>query len=106
MKIGVMSATRNDNRRQRTQVLRLRPAGCPAALSHQGWYERHRNRARVKVVKNKSLHLREAQFDILYNEGISRLGDLIDTAVDQNIIAKSGSWFSYKEDRIGRDGMP
>ena len=61
------------------------------------------NRTRVKVVKNKvAPPFKEAQFDILYNEGISRLGDLIDTAVDQNVIAKSGSWFSYKEDRIGQ----
>jgi recombination protein RecA len=61
------------------------------------------NRTRVKVVKNKvAPPFKEAQFDILYNEGISRLGDLVDTAVEANIVVKSGSWFSYKEERIGQ----
>jgi recombination protein RecA len=61
------------------------------------------NRTRVKVVKNKvAPPFKEAQFDILYNEGISKLGDLVDTAVEQNVVAKSGSWFSYKEERIGQ----
>ena len=61
------------------------------------------NRTRVKVVKNKvAPPFKEAQFDILYNEGISKLGDLIDTAVEFNVIVKSGSWFSYKDERIGQ----
>ena len=61
------------------------------------------NRTRVKVVKNKvAPPFKEATFDILYNEGISKLNDLIDTAVEQNIVAKSGSWFSYNEERIGQ----
>jgi recombination protein RecA len=61
------------------------------------------NRVKVKVVKNKvAPPFREAQFDILYNEGISRLGDLIDIAVDQNVITKSGSWFAYGPERIGQ----
>jgi len=61
------------------------------------------NRVKVKVVKNKvAPPFKETQFDILYNEGISRLGDLIDTAVDRGIIAKSGSWFAYGSERIGQ----
>ncbi len=61
------------------------------------------NRTRVKVVKNKvAPPFKEALFDILYNEGISRIGDLIDAAVEQNVIEKSGSWFSYKGDRLGQ----
>jgi len=61
------------------------------------------NRTKVKVVKNKvAPPFKEVQFDILYNEGISKLGDLIDVAVEKNIITKSGSWFSYKDERIGQ----
>ena len=61
------------------------------------------NRVRVKVVKNKvAPPFKEAHFDILYDEGISRFGDLIDIAVEHNIIAKSGSWFAYKDERIGQ----
>jgi recombination protein RecA len=61
------------------------------------------NRARVKVVKNKvAPPFKEAEVDIIYNEGVSKIGDLIDTAVNHNIIAKSGSWFSYKDERIGQ----
>jgi recombination protein RecA len=61
------------------------------------------NRTRVKVVKNKvAAPFREAEFDIIYGEGISKEGDLIDLGVAQNVIEKSGSWFSYKGERIGQ----
>jgi recombination protein RecA len=61
------------------------------------------NRTKVKIVKNKlASPFREAEFDIIYGEGISKEGDLIDLGVAQNVIEKSGSWFSYKGDRIGQ----
>ena len=61
------------------------------------------NRTRVKVVKNKvAAPFREAEFDILYNEGISREGELIDIAVERNVVQKSGTWMSFGEERIGQ----
>lgn len=61
------------------------------------------NRTKIKVVKNKMAPpFKEAEFDIIYGEGISRVGDLLDLATEQNIVEKSGSWYSYNGERIGQ----
>jgi recombination protein RecA len=61
------------------------------------------NRTKVKVVKNKvAPPFRECEFDIMYGEGISREGDLIDLGVMNNVVDKSGAWFSYKGERLGQ----
>jgi recombination protein RecA len=61
------------------------------------------NRTRVRVVKNKlAPPFTDAEFDIMYGEGISRTGDMLDVGVDQGIIDKSGSWYSFDGERIGQ----
>lgn len=61
------------------------------------------NRTRVKVVKNKiAPPFREAEFDIMYNEGISKSGDILDLAAKYDVVEKSGAWFSYKGEKIGQ----
>jgi len=61
------------------------------------------NRTRVKVVKNKMAPpFREAEFDIMYGEGISKVGDLLDIGVEAGIVEKSGAWYSYNGERIGQ----
>jgi recombination protein RecA len=61
------------------------------------------NRTKVKVVKNKiAPPFRVAEFDIMYNQGISRAGDVLDLAVDRDIVEKSGAWFAYNGEKIAQ----
>ena len=61
------------------------------------------NRTRVKIMKNKvAPPFKQSEFDIMYNEGISRTGNIIDVGVKENIVQKSGAWFSYNETRLGQ----
>src|SRR5699024_7593342 len=61
------------------------------------------NRTRIKVVKNKiAPPFKEAMVDIMYGEGISQIGELVDMGAEQDIIKKAGSWYSYGEERIGQ----
>jgi recombination protein RecA len=61
------------------------------------------NRTRAKVVKNKvAPPFKEAEFDIMYGEGISKAGDVLDLGANANIVEKSGAWYSYNGDRIGQ----
>jgi recombination protein RecA len=60
-------------------------------------------RTRVKVVKNKvAPPFREAEFDVMYGEGISKTGDLLDLGVEKRIVEKSGAWFAYGGERLGQ----
>ncbi len=94
----------DDDRRQRAEVLRL-AFGSTSGASAQSRSATKvvGNSTRVKVVKNKvAPPFKEVEFDIMYGEGISKTGELVDLGVKANIVEKSGSWYSYDSERIGQ----
>ncbi|OGR08082.1 MAG: recombinase RecA [Deltaproteobacteria bacterium RIFOXYD12_FULL_50_9] len=104
MKIGVMfgspETTTGGNALKFYSTLRLDIRRLAAIKDGQ---ETIGNRTKVKVVKNKvAPPFKEAEFDIIYGEGASKIGDLVDLATTQNIIEKSGSWYAYGGERIGQ----
>ena len=104
MKIGVMfgnpETTPGGNALKFYSSLRLDIRRIAALKDGQ---EAIGNRTRVKVVKNKvAPPFKTAEFDIIYGEGISKVGDLLDLAVTQDIVEKSGAWYSYEGERIGQ----
>jgi recombination protein RecA len=61
------------------------------------------NRVRVKIVKNKvAPPFREAEFDVIFNEGISKTGEILDVGVDKGVVDRAGAWYSYKGERLGQ----
>ena len=95
--------SRNHHRRPRAEVLLVGAHRHPPHRRHQGRRAVVGGRTRVKIVKNKmAAPFREAEFDIMYGEGVSREGDLIDLAVEHKIIEKSGAWFAYGGERLGQ----
>lgn len=93
---------RDHDRRQRAEILFFRPPRHPPHRIHQKGEEVLGNETRVKVIKTKSPPFRQAEFDILYGEGISWEGELIDIGVKNDIINKSGAWYSYNGAKIGQ----
>ena len=104
MKIGVMfgipETTTGGNALKFYSSIRLDIRRIEALKNESGIFG---SRTRVKVVKNKlAPPFKEAQFEIIYGEGISKEGELIDLGTTSNVIEKSGTWYSYKDERMGQ----
>ena len=102
-KIGVMFGNPRPHRRPRAEVLRVGPHRHSPHRQHQGRRSGHRwPHARQGGEEQGGAAVPRAEFDVMYGEGISREGDLIDLAVEKRIIEKSGAWFAYGGERLGQ----
>ena len=103
MKIGVMFGSQKRQLGQCTEVLLIGATGRSSNRSGENGDEVVGNETRVKVVKNKvAPPFRQTEFQILYGQGIHRTGEILELGVEQNMVEKSGAWYSYNGERNGQ----
>ncbi len=103
--VMVLRSPGDDDRWAGAEVLRVDHSRREEDREREGWHRAQfvGNRTRVKVVKNKvAPPFKQAEFDIMYGQGISREGGLIDVGVDAGLVRKSGAWYTYEGDQLGQ----